>query len=32
MRSTVHGLPRLGLRDALRHSEQLSIGRAEKRP
>ena len=28
MRSTVHGFPRLGLRDALRHSEQLSIGRA----
>lgn len=28
MRSTVHGLPRLGLRDALRHSEQLSIDRA----
>jgi peptide/nickel transport system substrate-binding protein len=31
MRSTVHGLPQLGLRDALRHSEQLFIGRAEKR-
>lgn len=31
MRSNVHGLPNLGLRDALRHSEQLSIGRADKR-
>lgn len=27
MRSTVHGFPQLGLRDALRHSEQLSVGR-----
>lgn len=28
MRATVHGLPRLGLRDALRHSERLSIAAA----
>lgn len=27
MRATVHGLPRLGLRDALRHSEKLAIAR-----
>jgi len=27
-RATVHGLPRLGLRDALRHSEQFSISPA----
>jgi peptide/nickel transport system substrate-binding protein len=31
MRSTVHGLLHLGLRDALRHSERLFIGRADKR-
>jgi peptide/nickel transport system substrate-binding protein len=26
MRASVKGMPRLGLRDALRHSERLAIG------